>query len=237
MASLVKKWNDGGSLSITYDGNKTGTAVFSSNETVFDRNTKVTFVGADKRIERNVIQKGLYTRLEYIRNNGTKYIDTGYKPNQNTRVVMDAQMMTTEIPNAIFFGTRYAANVRTYMFFYQKAANVFLCDFGATSNGRVTFDEVGRTDRLLIDFNNSSIIVNGVSKAHTATEYQSEYNLYLFAGNLVGTPSWFNDAKLFSCKIYDNGKLVRDFIPCKNSSQKEGLYDTVSKAFFPLIEP
>lgn len=237
MKELIKPWNDGGSLSITYDGNKTGTAVLSSNETVFDRNAKVTFVGANKRIERTVVQKGRYTRLEYIRNNGTKYIDTGYKPNQDTRVVMDVQMLTTEILNAIFFGARYSANVRTFMFFYQKAANVFLCDYGATTNGRLTFDEVGRTDRLTIDFNKNVITVNGVTKERVKSTFQSEYNLYLFAGNLVGVPSWFNDAKLYSCKIYDNDKLVRDFIPCKNSSQKEGLYDTVTKSFFPLIEP
>lgn len=237
MASLVKKWNDGGSLSITYDGNKTSTAVFSSNETVFDRNTKVTFVGADKRIERNVVQKGLYTRLEYIRNNGTKYIDTGFAPNQDTRVVMDAQMLTTEIPNAIFFGSRYAAGLRSFMFFYQKAANVFLCDYGSSNNSRITFDEVEKTGRLSIDYNKNSITVNGIKKDHKAFTFQNEYSMYLFAGNLAGVPSWFNDAKLYSCKIYDNDKLIRDFIPCKNSSQKEGLYDTVTKSFFPLIEP
>ena len=30
-----------------------------------------------------------YKRLEYIQSTGTQYIDTGFKPNNNTRVVMD----------------------------------------------------------------------------------------------------------------------------------------------------
>lgn len=236
MASLVKKWDDGGSLSVTYTGDKTGTAVLSSDETVFDRSTTLTYVGANKRIGQIVNQKGQYTRLEYIANKGTKYIDTGFAPNQDTRVVMDAQMLTTEIPNAIFFGSRYAANLRSFMFFYQKAANVFLCDYGASNNSRVTFDEIERTGRLSIDYNKNSITVNGIKKDHKAFTFQNEYSLYLFAGNLAGVPSWFNDAKLYSCKIYDNGKLIRDFIPCKNSAQKEGLYDMVTKAFFPLLD-
>ena len=30
-----------------------------------------------------------YKRLEYIQSSGTQYIDTGFKPNQDTRVVCD----------------------------------------------------------------------------------------------------------------------------------------------------
>ena len=38
--------------------------------------------------------------------------------------------------------------------------------------------------------------------------------------------------KLYGCKIYDNDKIVRDFIPCKNSSGVIGLYDTVNSQFY-----
>lgn len=62
MATLVKKWNDGGSLSVTYDGDRDGSAVFSSeqNEGV-DREISVAFVDASHQVNvaRKVRQIGL----------------------------------------------------------------------------------------------------------------------------------------------------------------------------------
>jgi hypothetical protein len=34
-----------------------------------------------------------YTQVEYIESTGTQYIDTGFKPNNNTKVIMEAQSM------------------------------------------------------------------------------------------------------------------------------------------------
>ena len=60
MATLTKPWNDGGSLSVTYDGSGDGSAVFSSdvNEGI-DREMSVLFKGAEQSIERMVKQEGL----------------------------------------------------------------------------------------------------------------------------------------------------------------------------------
>ena len=38
-------------------------------------------------------------------------------------------------------------------------------------------------------------------------------------------------AKLFSCKIYDDGTLVRNYIPVKNSNNIAGVYDLVNDTF------
>lgn len=58
---LVKTWNDGGSLSISYDGDRDGSAVFSSDIAEGkDRTLDVTFVDKDRAVfvERSVIQTG-----------------------------------------------------------------------------------------------------------------------------------------------------------------------------------
>ena len=48
-----------------------------------------------------------YTELEYIQSSGTQYIDTGFKPNQDTRVVGDMQFMDNTSGNpASLFGYR-----------------------------------------------------------------------------------------------------------------------------------
>ena len=58
---LVKTWNDGGSLSISYDGDRDGSAVFSSDIAEGkDRTLDVTFVDKDRAVfvERSVMQFG-----------------------------------------------------------------------------------------------------------------------------------------------------------------------------------
>ena len=64
MAELIKQWNDGGSLSISYNGDGDGTAVFSSdvNEGI-DRDMSVFFKGAGLSIERVVKQEGKRLRF------------------------------------------------------------------------------------------------------------------------------------------------------------------------------
>ena len=64
MAELVKQWNDGGSLTVSYDGDRDGSAIFSSdtNEGV-DREMSVYFNGGGLSVERTVKQEGKRMRF------------------------------------------------------------------------------------------------------------------------------------------------------------------------------
>lgn len=71
MAELVKPWNDGGSLSVAYDGDRDGSAVFSSDTAEgLDREMSVSFVDASRSVivERTVRQTGL--REEFTASDG-----------------------------------------------------------------------------------------------------------------------------------------------------------------------
>lgn len=62
MAELIKPWNDGGSLSVTYDGYGDGSAVFSSDVAEgLDREMAVVFSDDNKTItiEKKVKQVGM----------------------------------------------------------------------------------------------------------------------------------------------------------------------------------
>ena len=75
-----------------------------------------------------------YTKIEYLESDGNNYIDTGFKPNNNTRVVMDAK--STIIPavgdNRCWFGARVSG---TYYEMYDASSIddtvVFLYGSGA----------------------------------------------------------------------------------------------------------
>ena len=62
MAELVKPWNDGGSLSVAYEGDGDGSAVFSSDVAEgLDREMIVVFRdgGRTVAVERKVLQVGM----------------------------------------------------------------------------------------------------------------------------------------------------------------------------------
>ncbi len=62
MADLVKPWNDGGSLSVAYEGSGDGSAVFSSDVAEgLDREMIVVFRDGGRTIavERKVLQVGM----------------------------------------------------------------------------------------------------------------------------------------------------------------------------------
>lgn len=60
MGELIKPWNDGGSLSVSYNGNGDGTAIFSSDSYEgIDRVMSVTFKGGGIEEARTVRQEGL----------------------------------------------------------------------------------------------------------------------------------------------------------------------------------
>lgn len=167
-----------------------------------------------------------YIRLSYIESTGTQYIDTGFKPNNNTRVVMDAQMITLAQPN-FFFGVRTSSNTVNYS--VLLTGSKYRSDYGES---KVSSSTAGGTDRVTIDKNKNVCTVSSETITNTSSIFQSAYNLYLFASNDGGTAYYFGSMKLYSCQIYDNGTLIRDYVPCKNESGVAGLYDTVNSAFY-----
>lgn len=171
---------------------------------------------------------------DYVEAKGASYIDTGFKPNHNTRVVMDVEFLSTEPNNSGFFGARTTANVNTYCFFWQKLNKIFLCDYGSTNNNRITIPNDNPTGMLHIDHDKNKLTLNGVEYLHNQDEFQCEYNMTLMVVNQMDKYQWFSYTKIHSCKIYDNGVLIRDYIPkCYNG--KDGLYDIVGQKFYPLI--
>ena len=68
-----------------------------------------------------------------------------------------------------------------------------------------------------------------MSQTVSATPFDKTYNAYIFSINNNGSALNINQAnltmKLYSLKIWDDGTLVRDFIPCVTEDGEAGLYD------------
>lgn len=174
-----------------------------------------------------------YTKLQYLDNGGNSYIDTGFKPNQDTRLVVDIELGTQDSYPKSIFGSRNGSTTSDASFIvWAITANGFRTDFGSES----LVTTVVPTGRFVIDKSKNVTTFNGIEYTHPAYTFQCDYNIGLFSQiDVDGVDTRVTAAKIYSCRIYDNGVKVRDYIPCTNFYGKSGLYDTVNKVFSPLI--
>ena len=172
--------------------------------------------------------------LEYIEGTGTQYIDTGFIPNQNTRVVIDFQYTSTTSAGRLF-GCRNTVSTdnntqcfavgtygRTPPLAYYTAYNANTYSFGAID-----------LERHVIDFNKNVLSYDGeIVNTFSTGNFTGYGNIFIFTFNNQ-TVANMALARVFSCKIYDNGTLVRDLVPCYRESDNEcGLYDVLNKVFY-----
>ena len=167
-----------------------------------------------------------YRQLEYIQSNGTQFIDTGFKPNQDTRVVFDFYPVSTK--NTHFFGSRTSSSANNrFLTIHAGDLDAIRDDFGSQN----TDTKIAPSERTVIDKNKNVTDISGKMFIHTSATFTG-LPIYLFASNNGGTASNMTSIKLYSCQIYDNGTLARDFVPCVNVSGEAGLYDLVGKKFY-----
>lgn len=170
-----------------------------------------------------------YLRLSSIQSDGNQYIDTGFKPNNNTRVVIDVEPLSASVCG--FFGVRSASSGSTDAYIVWLVSETSArSDYGS---GQLQQTVSSILTRLTIDKNKSSCNFNGMPFENGAAEFTCTNNLLLLTVNTGGTADTRKlSAKLYSCKIYDNDLLIRDFIPVKNDQDQVGLYDLVNEQFY-----
>lgn len=169
-----------------------------------------------------------YTQVDYIESTGTQYIDTGFKPNGNTRVICDFQTTRAHDGTRGIFGAR--DNTTSYLYaFWHIASNAYRTDYYGKYENMTVSDELART---VVDKNKNITIIGNSSLTYTATDAQTPYSLYLFAVNKTGTATSYSYVKIYSCQIYDNSALVRDYVPCINAQGTVGLYDMANDMFY-----
>ena len=193
--------------------------------------SKAVYVGAVSSALRDLPDG--YTQVQYIESSGTQYIDTGFKPNQDTRVVMDAQITASSLrTHAVIFGCRTTATTGMFALGYagHKSPQSFRSDYGSDQK---SFEaSVALNKRHMFDKSKSACAIDSNSVTNAASTFQVECNLFLFANNDAGAMNNATPMRLYSCRIYDGGSLVRDFVPCRNSGGTVGLYDMAGAVFY-----
>lgn len=183
---------------------------------------------------------GNYKLLDHIVLTGTQFIDTGYKPKNNSRIVCKIYIDENQPQStaAIFGGRTNSAPQQAAYCLWHISESSFRFDYGSvnTSSGPEP------SGMFLIDSNKNVIKLNDKTTTLAAQTFTSANSLRI-ASTYTNTGSEFNDSghndlrrfsgKIYYFKIYNNSTLVRDYVPVKRISDGAiGLYDKVNKLFY-----
>lgn len=169
-----------------------------------------------------------YTPLEYIEGTGTQYINTGITPTQNTSFSFGVYMK--EITGACIIGCDTGNDNNDFRIFNY--------------NGQIYWDI--QTSRLIgvtnsfpinqkfeFEVGNNYVKKNGttVLTGTTISSFTGDCPIQILCGDPTDS-STCAKGRVYYLKIYNNGTLVKNMLPCKNESGIVGMYDTVEKKFY-----
>lgn len=180
-----------------------------------------------------------YAELQYIESTGTQYIDTEWNyGNSNylkTRLVVDSVVTP---------GGWAVSGVGTKTNLYYGCGNNSSTIYYGNGNSDVSTGVAYTGERSVFDINHKDktfkvtekdgTVLVDLSSITVGTPSLAAAPVYLFAyndspnGNAV-----CHTERIYSCQIYQDDVLVRDFVPCRNPDGEVGLYDMVEGKFYP----
>ena len=182
--------------------------------------------------DKKVLTGKSYTPIEYAQSTGTQYIDTGFKHNQNTRMVAEIELLGGNAWINIFGSWGNTNNGDRRMMGVQCNTDGMGCVSAYYGNGLYN-KWTGVTGKTTFDFNKNVYTIKGTSYTFSTASFQSLYNDYIFTASGYNGESGTGCAqKLYSFKIYDNGRLIRDYIPVKDENDIVCLFDKISNNFY-----
>ena len=179
-----------------------------------------------------------YTELQYIESTGTQYIDTGIKSASTIKAefVVDRPISPASGSVWVPMGTTLDNNGQFSIFESTNGSgDKYVALTYGVVNGSTVDASAGATafaqSKFVLD-GGVLTIDNGVKtitppQAGTTFSTQNDIWLFLRPNTNVGV-----GVKMYYCKLWDNGTLVRDFVPAKDASGVVGMFDTVSGTFF-----
>ena len=175
-----------------------------------------------------------YTQVEYIESNGNQHINTGVTPDATTEIIIDFYTSTN---GKWILGSRLSGGTANSFGIYLQSTTQYWAQIGgseATNGGYVTVSSI--SGRHVIDVSGYSFKLDDEVKItyNNSISPTNAKDLYIFTMNTNGSAdSRKMIGKVYSTKIYKNGNVVRDLVPCINDSTgKAGMYDIVNGVFY-----
>ena len=170
--------------------------------------------------------------LPYIETTGGQYIDTGYAANLNTAVEVTFQ---TNSGNKWLFGSRTSGGAsNTYAVHVSSMNSIWFQMANDSSSTQFSVGNI-KDKQTTITVNKDAAYLNGTQIGTVGRTSFGDNTLSLYLGvinvNGSGTDRPFV-GKIYSMRIWDNGELVRFFVPARDKDGNIGFYDLVTHQMF-----
>ena len=168
--------------------------------------------------------------LEYVASTGSEYFDTGVVPTSRTRMDIDFQYA---VQGGYLFGWM-ASGYKECFTFYGWGAATFrsLCDATDANPVEVSAPALNRHH---LSMTSGSQKLDGVEYATTVLpDWAGEGNTIAIFGRHIGWSgggvNGFSKVKLYGCKIWEDDKLIRNYVPILRNGVA-GFLETVDGVF------
>lgn len=162
-----------------------------------------------------------YQLVEYLRNTGTQYIDTNYRPVETT--VSTIKFSTSVSLPLVFYGYYEGNDSRDYRFFIS---------YFDMFDGRIRITGFNFTNRICeIELGNFY-----VEDLETHARYSGQSQQFIvgdYSIKIFGESSSSTVGDIYYVKITEDGEMVREMYPVyRKADNKPGMYDIVNNIFY-----
>jgi hypothetical protein len=176
---------------------------------------------------------------------GTEYINTGIVGSSNLRVMVDCIIESSPLGDTGMFGSRVAYGSNDFSFLSNSQSdNAILTSF--SNYQTITHNKALLGQRITIDKNKNVITITPGNYSATSPVVSFSNTLPMFLGsvnnNVISITRSFNGT-MYSCQIYGNDVLVRDFVPVQQGNTKYSstpapsncMWDKVTQQYFENV--
>lgn len=170
-----------------------------------------------------------WKEIEYVLTNirQKEYFDTGILPTKNTKVEMKVRFK--DYPAFGIF-CMFGARSNNDNFVFSTFGNRFRAEYGTSI---LDLGIAVSTSKIYVVVKDGpDNYVDGTKlTSNTTSEISISNTLCLCGINTLDSVAHITGNYIYYCKIWENGELLRDFIPMSNG-KTEALYDQVTKTLF-----
>ena len=172
-----------------------------------------------------------YSREMFLQGPGDSYIDTGFKPNYDTKMILEFEATSNE--GQVFAGCR--TEQKKEAFTINCSGTNIVAAFGNQGNQTLSSSATSQ-GRCVVRIDRSGLYLNGDRKGDPdESQWTQSRSIFLFGVNQEDNNKLLSNAKIYSCAIYQLNQLVRFFVPFQNSGEYF-MFDAVENKEYGFIK-
>lgn len=189
------------------------------------------YVGGAATLRKNGLPMK-YKQVAYLQSSGTQFVNSNFYPSGKALRVVIKFKYTASHDGLSLFGnsTNDQFSITVYgsrPVFYVGTSSAVSCGSQTSLNTTYTLDVTANNGTLTAIWNGTKYT------ASYSGSLRTDRPMFIFGSNNGGAIAETGNGYLLeSIQFYDNGTLVRDYIPCVDDDEGGGLYDFVEGKFY-----